>query len=97
MIADTPHSLEDHIDKALVIDRTSQLQMAKVARIGLVMQISQARVVRTAIDGLALDLSLISSDTGWNFAAIDCNGLSHRVLALQGTREKKEPAMEKHD
>lgn len=65
-----------------MIDWLGEFQVSKVSWIGLVVQISQAWIVGTAIDGLAVDLSFVASDSSRNLASIDCNGLCNRVLSL---------------
>jgi hypothetical protein len=46
------------------------------------MEISQAWIIGTAIDGLAVDLGFVTGDAGGDFAAIDGNGLCDTVLSL---------------
>ena len=89
--AHTSHNLQNVFNRTLVVHGTSQLQMTKIPRIGLVVQAAQARVVDSSIDGLTLDLCLVTGHPGWNLTAIDRNGLGHRVLAQQETNTTGEP------
>jgi hypothetical protein len=71
-----------------MIDGSRQFQVSKIARVRLVVQISQTRIIGTAINRLALDLGFISRDTSRDFTTIDGDGLSNRVLALYRKRRE---------
>ena len=72
---DAPKSLEGCIEISLVIHRAGQFQMAKISRITLVVEVSESGVVHPSVHRLALDLCLVTSDSGRDLAPIDCNCL----------------------
>ena len=82
VVADAPERLEDDRNEALVVHRAGQIDVAEVAGVGLVVQVPHTRVVGPAIDRLAIDLRLVPRDTGGDLAAVNGEGLRHRVLAL---------------
>ena len=65
-----------------MVHGSCQFQVSKVARVGLVVEISQAGVIGAAVDGLAVDLGFIPCHAGGDFTAIDGNGLGDTVLSL---------------
>ena len=56
--------------------------MTKVSRITLVMNTTQARIVRTAIEWLAVYLCFVTCNTGRDLATINCDCLCNTVLTL---------------
>ena len=82
VVADAPERLEDDRNEALVVHRAGQIDVAEVAGVGLVVQVPHTRVVGPAVDRLAIDLRLVPRDTGGDLAAVNGEGLRHRVLAL---------------
>lgn len=82
MKTNTTKYLESGYEKALMIDWLCQFQVTKVARVRLVVETTEARVVCATVNGLAIDGSFVAGDSGWDLAAIDGNGLCDTVLAL---------------
>jgi hypothetical protein len=80
--ANAAEDLDCHVEKALVVDWTSKLQVTKVAWVRLVMQTAEAGIIGAAIERLAVDLSFMTSDTGRDLFAIDSDCLSDTVLSL---------------
>jgi hypothetical protein len=78
---DTPKALEGCVEIPLVIDRPGEFQVAEVARVTLVVEVSEAGIVHASVDWLTLDLCLIPCDSGRDLAAIDRYRLSYRVLS----------------
>ncbi len=58
MEAHAAQGLEYNVEEPIVIDWTSQLDMAKVSRIRLVMEVPETRVVDATVDGLPCHVRL---------------------------------------
>mmetsp|Transcript_25875 Transcript_25875/g.74824 ORF Transcript_25875/g.74824 Transcript_25875/m.74824 type:complete len:428 (-) Transcript_25875:47-1330(-) len=80
VVADATERLENDVDEPLMIHRPGEVDMTKVSRIGLVVQVSHTRIVGTTVHRLAIDLRFVPSNTRRDLTAIDRQSLSNRVL-----------------
>mmetsp|Transcript_19703 Transcript_19703/g.55021 ORF Transcript_19703/g.55021 Transcript_19703/m.55021 type:complete len:611 (-) Transcript_19703:453-2285(-) len=81
METDASERLKGSVEVPLVVDRSGQFQVPKVPRVALVVEVSQAGIVDSSIDGLTLDLCFVLGDSGRNLARIHRYCLGDRVLA----------------
>ena len=79
METDASERLEGDVDKSLMIDGTSQFDVAEVSGIGFVVEVAEAGVVDSAVDRLARYIRL--------FLDVDCVGLVF-VFGFEGGRER---------
>ena len=81
MVANAPQALHYYVNKALVIDGRSELDVAEVAGAGQVVEGAHPRVVRAAVDRLALDHRLVAGDACGDLLAVHLDGLRDGRLA----------------
>ena len=67
METDASERLQGDVDKSLMIDGTSQFDVAEVSGIGFVVEVAEAGVVDSAVDRLACYVRL--------FLDVDCVGI----------------------
>ena len=82
MKANATQDLERRCDETLMIHRLGEFDMTKVARVRLVGNATKTRIIGSTIDGLSVKVRFVASDSGWDFATIDRNGLRDAVLFL---------------
>mmetsp|Transcript_24871 Transcript_24871/g.58302 ORF Transcript_24871/g.58302 Transcript_24871/m.58302 type:complete len:405 (-) Transcript_24871:178-1392(-) len=76
IVADATERFENDVDESLMIHRPGKVDMTKVSRIGLVVQVSHTRIVGATVHRLAIDLSFVPSNARRDLTAIDREGLS---------------------
>jgi hypothetical protein len=93
--ADTSQDLERRGDESQMIYGLGELDVPKVARIGLVGNGTKTRVVGTTIYRLPIHVRFIAGDSSWDLATIDCDSLSDTVLTLLQSSKKITQTKEK--
>mmetsp|Transcript_13591 Transcript_13591/g.28839 ORF Transcript_13591/g.28839 Transcript_13591/m.28839 type:complete len:267 (+) Transcript_13591:3964-4764(+) len=79
--ADASEGLEGDVNETVVVDGTSEFDVAEVARVGFVVEVAEAGVVDSSVDGLACHVGLISRHPRGNFPSIHGNRLRHAILS----------------
>mmetsp|Transcript_34581 Transcript_34581/g.40025 ORF Transcript_34581/g.40025 Transcript_34581/m.40025 type:complete len:101 (+) Transcript_34581:889-1191(+) len=64
-----------------MIDWPGQLHVSEMPRVALIVQIAHSWVVRTAVDGLPVDLGFVTGHAGRDFFAVHGDRLGYGILA----------------